>query len=420
MASPDVARSQAAPSSPATAEPVTAGARNGGFGIDAFLDAPVPSQVLARVGAEFQHLDDTSAQRRYRITPGGGFLVTASSDGRGVGTVEFRHDNRYKEAWQTLAGYVVRNTASIPVTVQDAPRPAPAAGGPAAAPAPRPGAGIGGAIDRGVAAITNATHAIADAIHHETGGAHEGTTTPAPAAAQSAHAPAAPSSGAGIPAMSQYHWYGYDGRPLNVDEVLAAATAISSAYGFGGSPEKVTEPSDEAKKLDGNQGYFWFKADGTPAENSERGTQYVTFVTTGLDALPNVNPLVNYLSSKPPGDRPATSAQPIAKKTDVPEAIQSLDLRNIPGLYSCFATSASMMAPAGVHAVGSTDAAGIKIVTGEKADDNDNLEVTCDAAASRRARRISTSRPRTADRSSPASPTRRRRSSTTGSPTTGS
>src|SRR5262249_41265958 len=150
------------------------------------------------------------------------------------------------------------------------------------------------------------------------GAGHDGKTAPAPtpgaAPREPAHAesaaPVTPAS-AEIPAMSQFRWYSYAGRVLDIDEVLDAAKTIASNYGFGGSPEKVTEPANEVKKLNGNHGYYWFKADGTPAWNGKYGTQYVAFVIGDGETSSKVNPLVNYLSAKPPGDRPETSAEKI-------------------------------------------------------------------------------------------------------------
>jgi hypothetical protein len=167
---------------------------------------PVPPEVLARVGAEFQHTDDT-AGRRYRITDGGGFLLTAAPDGAGVGKAEFRQDNKYKDAWATLAKYVVANQASIAPTAAAPASPSPTAPD-AAAPASDStslagavaavGNAIVGAVQSGVALFSGGMQSIRDAIASIAGpsSAEPGVgATPAPAPGTGA-APA-PGTGTG-------------------------------------------------------------------------------------------------------------------------------------------------------------------------------------------------------------------------------
>jgi D-alanyl-D-alanine carboxypeptidase/Putative peptidoglycan binding domain len=164
--------------------------------------SPVPPEVLARIGAEFLHADDTSAVRSYRITPGGGFLLIAASDGTGVGKLEFRNDNKYKDAWTTLAAYVAKNHAVIPPTTAE---PAPAPGAPEeAAPPADPSAfeqvtgaigdglaavgdTLAGAVESGLTLIGGGVQAITDAI--------AGFIGVAPTAPATGETPAAPETG---------------------------------------------------------------------------------------------------------------------------------------------------------------------------------------------------------------------------------
>jgi hypothetical protein len=136
---------------PATPAPAAAPAASG-----------APPEVMARVGAEFAHTADTSAKRSYRITPAGGFLMIASSTGRGV-NVEFNPTTN-KAAWTTLCDYVVAHVATIPATAPTAP----ATGTPTTGdePAAEPGffddplGAIGGAISGAVDGAINVGKAI--------------------------------------------------------------------------------------------------------------------------------------------------------------------------------------------------------------------------------------------------------------------
>ncbi|HEX3764064.1 MAG TPA: hypothetical protein VHW23_35465 [Kofleriaceae bacterium] len=371
-----------ASATPATAAPAPAAASTTPAAPAA---SPVPPEVLARVGAEFLHTDDATAERHYRITPGGGFLLIASSDGKPPGKLEFRSDNKYREAWSVLCAYVVKNQASIPPT---APPPAaapptatdpaaPAAPADPAAPAADPwslqgaaqaignglaslGSAAVGAVRSGIAIFGGGAQAIEDAIASFFGAAPTvpapgattpGATTPEPGTGTSpAPGSDAPKSIDKMPAMSQFRWYNSKFQPLGVDEVLSAAQIISKNFGLGGEVKKVTTPADADKANDPNDGFWWFHADGTPTWDGTHGTQYVTFTINKGDTSSKLNPVSAYLAENPPNKRPPT--MPFGGKTiDVPADVQSLDLRNIPGPRSCFATSAAMMAQAGAHAI---------------------------------------------------------------------
>lgn len=354
----------------------------------------VPPEVLARVGAEFLHADDTTAQRRYRITAGGGFLLIASSDGTPTGKLEFRCDNQYRAAWSVLAAYVVNHQAAIPATVAPPAPAAPAAGAPASpSPAPDPwsvegvthaigsglaavGDAVTGAISSGLAMLGGGAQAVEDAIASFFGAApalpSPGGATPAPGEAAPGAPGAAPDPGSGapaaaegVPAMSQFTWYDTTFKPLGVDDMFPAAQVIASNFGFGGPVAKVTQPAAEVKKKNPNQGYWWFDAAGAPAWNGTAGTQYVTFTIHDGETSSKLNPVSAYLAEKPPGQRPATMVFG-GKTIDVPADVQRLDLRNIPGPRSCFATSEAMMAQAGVHATGNDMTQGILPITGER------------------------------------------------------
>lgn len=323
--------------------------------------AAAPPEVLARVGAVFLHTDDTSGARSYRISIGGGFVLTAAFDGRGVGT-EFRADNKFHAAWETLAAYVTAHQDTIPPTVR-APVPTPDSAG--AAPDPwslegiaaavgdglaRAGDAVQGAIDRGAAIIDRGVALIDQLI---------GTVAPPAPAENKAPArddatapvadPAAPpaSVDADIPAMSQFKWYGYAGEPLAVDDAVSAAQFIATTFGFGGSPTLVTEPAAAVKKKNGNHGYFWFDANGAPVRSGESGgTQYFIFTIGDGQTSSRANPLTEYLSAAAPGARAATVTVNKTKYDATPE-LQNLNLRNIPGYRSCFNTTISMMLAGG-------------------------------------------------------------------------
>jgi hypothetical protein len=78
--------------------------------------AAVPPEVLARVGLEFVHDEDTNA-RRYRIDPGGVFTIVASpfpaEDGAHLRPTD---TGKLHTAWSTLADYVVAEAASLAPT----------------------------------------------------------------------------------------------------------------------------------------------------------------------------------------------------------------------------------------------------------------------------------------------------------------
>ncbi|MBC7974872.1 MAG: hypothetical protein H7138_07775 [Myxococcales bacterium] len=364
----------------------------------------MPAEVLARVGAEFLHSDDTSAERHYRITAGGGFLLIASSDGTPPGKLEFRRDNQYKDAWSTLCAYVAANQATIPPRVTQ-PAPVPATPADPAAPAADPfslggiteaiggglaaiGDAVEGAIGGGLAMIRGGVQAIEDAITSFFGTA---PTTPAPGDGPTPEPGKAPVPEAGItpdpgttpapgdapapdtdtprtvdsmPAMSQFLWYDTSFNTLGVDDMFAAAKIIAENFGFGGPVAKVTEPAADVKKKNPNHGYWWFKADGTPTWNGTSGTQYVTFTIKDGETSSKLNPVSAYLAENPPSKRPPTMAFG-GETIDVPADVQSLNLRNVPGSRSCFATAAAMMAQAGVHAVGSDLGQGILPIASE-------------------------------------------------------
>jgi hypothetical protein len=203
-----------------------------------------------------------------------------------------------------------------------------------------------------------------------------------------------------VPALSQFIWYGADFQDLGATEVAAVSKVLSSVFGIGSSGELITEPDESVKKKNPNQGYWWFRADGTPAWNGESGgTQYVL---NNIDWSLKLNDVSAYLSSKPPGARPAFMKDDgtrcwFGNKQEegwvpVPDEARNLKLRNVPGGASCFATSEAMMSQAGVHAVGSGNDAEIKgIITSEtytttSADRKPVATVTVDAAASLKAK----------------------------------
>ncbi len=325
--------------------------------------AAAPPEVLARVGAEFVHTDDTSGKRSYRVSAGGGFVLTAAFDGRGVGT-EFRADNKFHAAWNTLVGYVLAHQDSIAPTVRPA-APTAAAGPPvdpwslegiAAAVGDglsRAGDAVQGAIDRGSAFIDRGVALIDELIGTVAPPAPAETKAPArddaTAPTVDPTAPAAPAThtDADIPAMSQFKWYGYAGEALTVDAALAGAQFIASTFGFGGSPTLVTEPAAAVKKKNGNHGYFWFDAGGKPVRSGESGgTQYFIFTIGDGQTSSRANPLTEYLSAAAPGQRAPTVTVNKTKYDATPE-LQNLNLRNIPGYRSCFNTTISMMLAGG-------------------------------------------------------------------------
>ena len=183
--------------------------------------SPVPAEVMARVGAEFRHTDDP-VERHYRISPTGGFVLTAAADGKAIGT-EFRHDNKYAAAWQTLATYVARSAATIPPTVAPTPAPAEPTGEPAADESPwsfdglvgAVGDAVSGAIAAGRALLGQAAQVVQDAIGLATGESPDGAT-PAPAEPGTAAEPGAP---AAVPA---------------VEQLQPTTTALSASVGAGG------------------------------------------------------------------------------------------------------------------------------------------------------------------------------------------
>ncbi|MBZ0237406.1 MAG: hypothetical protein K8M05_34125, partial [Deltaproteobacteria bacterium] len=351
--------------------------------------SPVPAQVMERVGAELHHADDKDGGRHYRITPAGGFLLIAAADGRGVGTLEFRHDNQFEDAWRTLADYVVAHAASIPPTAV-AP---PAAESPTGEEAPtEPGffddplgaigdaisGAVTGAIELGRAVLGLPSQIIEAAIDLAFGEtpSDEPAVAPGTEPAAPGEEPAPPDVqpetppgsdtpvSSDMPALSQFRWYGSGGVELNVTDVFAAAQLINSELGLGGTVEHATAPAADKKAKNPNQGYFWYTAEGKACwDGKNGGTQYVTFTIDSYGK--KANPLSAWLADNPPGQRPAELVYD-GKPHQASAALQNLGSRNIPGGMACFATSQSMMAQAGVHAVGNGDDAEIRdIVTSE-------------------------------------------------------
>jgi hypothetical protein len=353
---------------------------------------PVPAEVRARVGATFMH---GATKYQYEITSGGGFKIIASPNGKGKG-IEFTHNGEHAEAWKVLSAYVIEaaKNGTIPPTVKTAEPVAPVVHDDAKKPAEDPwsfggllesaASGLSELVDSGLALLSGGLDIIEGAIDRAIGGSgggtgaekvggdtHEVDPTKDVAKTPDKKAPidAGPSEPATIedmPKMSQFCWYGTSFEVLGVDEVFAAAKLIGDTYSFGGTVTKVTEPEDSVKKKNPNQGYWWFKADGTPAWDGNKcgGTQYVTFTIADGETSSKVNPVSAYLAENAPGKRPA-KLHIGGKDTDVPDDVQNLALRNIPGPRSCFATSAAMMAQAGVHAGGSDLGSGILPITGE-------------------------------------------------------
>jgi hypothetical protein len=178
-----------------------------------------------------------------------------------------------------------------------------------------------------------------------------------------------------MPAMSQFIWYGAGFEDLGASEVPAVSGVLSEVFGIGSPGELVTEPAASVKDFDPNEGYWWFRADGTPTWNGSDcgGTQYVKNVIVWNDKLNDVS---LYLASKPPGKRPAFMKDDGKRFyfgdsqgegwVPVPDNARNLNLRNVPGGASCFATSQAMLEQAGVHAVGKSHEAEITgIITGE-------------------------------------------------------
>ncbi|MEZ4401028.1 MAG: DUF4157 domain-containing protein [Kofleriaceae bacterium] len=357
--------------------------------------SPVPPEVLARVGAAFAH---ATTGYRYDISAGGGFILRASPDGKGLG-LEFRHDNQYAKAWRVLADYVVAEAAkgTIPPTV------APPAAAPAEGEAPAAdgddswgfddllgavgdaatavGDAVVGVVEAGLDLLASGLQIIEDAIASAVGATPDGEpspdapTTDAPTAGPGAPAgePDAPSAApaeptlADMPEMSQFIWYGTQFQDLGVDEVYTVAKVLADELQVGSGVEKVTTPAAAVKKKNPNHGYWWFNADGKAAwdGNTGGGTQYVYDPIGATATGARVNPVAAYLAEHAPGQRPAEITFGDTP-TPVSTTVQNLPLRNVPGPYSCFATSAAMMAQAGVHAVGSGSDAGITgIVTSE-------------------------------------------------------
>lgn len=386
----------------AIANPVAQGEALASQGAATASAAPVagavPPEVLARIGARFHHTDDRSAVRHYTILAGGGFEMIPPTTAKEVGKKFLPSDTGAKKtALQTLCAYVVAHAAELPPTVAP-----PAAAEPPTteAPAADDGLTLGGLLSGAVDAVTGAVQGAIDAgkaflgdvsaiIDAALGNTPADGVAPAPSEPTTGEpgvepAPGEPAPGepaapgeptdTGALVMSQFRWYGFDGRALNVDETLAAAKTISDNYAFGGTVAKVTDPAADVKSKNGNHGYFWFTAEGTPIKDGNAGgTQYVTFTIKDGETSGKAVPLTMYLSNHGPGDRPA-QVTVSEKVTDVPPAVQDLDLRNIPGLYSCLATSASMMAAAGVHAVGSKDASLKGLVTAEQPRDWNDAE----------------------------------------------
>ena len=372
------------PGSAATSTPGAAPAAAPG----AATAGKVPPAVLDRRGARFRHADDASAARDYLILPDGGFELVASSTGRGVGATFRPTDTGAKgSAWEVLAAYVVAHAAEIPPTVAPVEPPAetaPAEDDPWTFGGLLQGAAdlVTGAIDAGLALFGDVTAIIDAALDAIFGAEPDDGATPAPGepgvtpgdpgGTPGEPTPGEPTPGepttpgsADVPAMSQFRWYSFAGTPLGVDAVFAAAQLISSTFGFGGTVEKVTEPTDAVKSKNGNSGYYWFDANGAPTSSGKTGgTQYVTFTIKDGETSAKLNPVSAYLADHAPGERPAEVTLG-GKAVAVPDGVRQLDLRNIPGMYSCFATSQSMMAAAGVHAVGSGHEAMRDLITSE-------------------------------------------------------
>lgn len=351
----------------------------------------VPAEVMARVGATFWH---GTTKYQYEITSSGGFKILASPNGKGKG-IEFTTTD-HADAWKVLSAYVIdaAKNGTIPATVKTAEPTAPVAHDDPKKPADDPWS-FGGllsaasdfvsdVVDTGLALIAGGLDIIEGAIDRAIGGGPSAKpgektggethtadpTTPKVDDKTTAPVDTGPSEPATIedmPAMSQFRWYGNSFEELGVDAVFAAAKLIGDTFGFGGTVTHVTEPDDKVRKKNPNQGYWWFKADGKPAwdGNAKYGaTQYVTFTIADGETSSKVNPVSAYLAENAPGKRPAKLH--IGKADmDVPAEVQNLALRNIPGPRSCFATSAAMMAQAGVHAGGSDMASGILPISGE-------------------------------------------------------
>lgn len=255
---------------------------------------------------------------------------------------------------------------------------------------PRPVAKL---IDVGAKLLERGYHAFADddapeaqrpaapdpfAAHVEPEGAR------APQKAETAPAPEVGGEAKGVTGLSQFVWCGYDGRDLKADEVVNAINVIHKAYGFYPAAKLFAADDDTpaaTRAKDGNEGYFWFRADGTPAWNGKKqngGTQYIA---APIDFSEHVNNLMIYLATNPPGQRPKFR-KPFysvwvfgdgtgkGEWTEVPEDVRNLDVMNLPSVKSCMVTARVMMARANLTpmpavADGVTDIAAEGIVDGK-------------------------------------------------------
>src|SRR5262249_31547870 len=126
--------------------------------------------------------------------------------------------------------------------------------------------------------------------------------TPAAPAATPTAAPIAGAANHEIKPMSQFVWYGWGQRELHVAEVGAAAKVIRDAFGMCTAEDVVTPAKDApilTQDLNPNDGYWWFRADGTPTWSGRcGGTQYVRATVTWSYAMNNVS---HYLAEHAPG-----------------------------------------------------------------------------------------------------------------------
>ncbi len=156
-----------------------------------------------------------------------------------------------------------------------------------------------------------------------------------------------------VKAMSQFVWYGRGHRDLDFEESAEAQRIVSDTFGIGSYGGAVTAPPPHVRGKNPNQGYWWDRDDGKPTWNGAtwaRGSQYVqNKVSWSL----KLNDVTSYLSLFEPGDRPGYmkddgqhfkfSRQAKSGFEKVPEKARNVDLLNIPGGASCYATSEAML-----------------------------------------------------------------------------
>lgn len=288
--------------------------------------------------------------------------------------------------WQPLCAIAIERLAPKPApapTPAPAPAPAPADPAPPTETAPAPG---GFSFDGWLRSLLGGLPDIGSLIGWPSSSPDkspesapktpesERPVVPEPAPKTPTGEPEAP-TGADVHAMSQFVWYGSGFEDLTPAQVAAASEVLASVFGLG-TAAQVTAATDADKKDSGknpNKGYWWFKSTGAQCwAGASGGTQYVLNYIGWSDRLNDVS---RWLTTKPPGERAKFMKDSGARIefdanggdgwTAVPASAQNLNLRNIPGGKSCFATAEAMLAQAGMSEVSSDSADRIAdVVTG--------------------------------------------------------